>query len=85
MRASVDWLLDYTMSGVWRVLQSGGLGLHNSCARLFSPDPDYPKKVRWRHRCLRDAARHPETGVALFLDEFGYRSPKSFLPLANTS
>jgi transposase len=40
---------------------------------LFSPDPDYQKKVRWLHRCLRDAARHPDTVVALFLDEFGYQ------------
>src|SRR5215510_14818268 len=73
IRASVDWLTAYTVSGVWRVLQSWGLGLHTSCARLFSPDPDYASKVRRLHRCLRDAARHPDTVVALFLDEFGYQ------------
>ena len=73
IRASVDWLTDYTVSGVWRLLQSWGLGLHTSCARLFSPDPDYRSKVRRLHRCLRDAARHPDTVVALFLDEFGYQ------------
>jgi len=73
IRASVEWLTDYTVSGVWRVLQSCGLGLHTSCARLFSPDPDYASKVRRLHRCLRDAARHPDTVVALFLDEFGYQ------------
>ena len=73
IRASVDWLTEYTVSGVWRVLQTCGLGLHPSWARLFSPDPDYKKKVRWLHRCLRDAARHPDTVVALFLDEFGYQ------------
>jgi transposase len=73
IRASVNWLTDYTVSGVWRVLQSCGLGLHSSCARLFSPDPDYRSKVRRLHRCLRDAARHPDTVVALFLDEFGYQ------------
>jgi transposase len=73
IRASVDWLTEYTVSGVWRVLQSCGLGLHTACARLFSPDPDYASKVRRLHRCLRDAARHPDTVVALFLDEFGYQ------------
>jgi len=73
IRASVDWLTQYTVSGVWRVLQACGLGLHSSCARLFSPDPDYGSKVRRLHRCLRDAARHPDTIVALFLDEFGYQ------------
>jgi DDE superfamily endonuclease len=72
-RASVAWLTEYTLSGVWRVLQTCGLGLHTSCARLFSPDPDYRSKVRRLHRCLRDAARHPDTVVALFLDEFGYQ------------
>jgi transposase len=71
LRASVDWLTEYTMSGVWRVLQTCGLGLHTACVRLFSPDPDYRSKVRRLHRCLRDAARHPDTVVALFLDEFG--------------
>jgi transposase len=73
IRASVEWLIDYTVSGVWRVLQSCGLGLHTACARLFSPDPDYASKVRRLHRCLRAAARHPDTVVALFLDEFGYQ------------
>jgi transposase len=73
IRASVDWLTAYTLSGVWRMLQTCGLGLHASCARLFSPDPDYRPKVRRLHRCLRDAARHPGTVVALFLDEFGYQ------------
>jgi transposase len=71
IRASVAWRTDYTVSGVWRVLQTCGLGLHASCARLFSPDPDYHSKVRRLHRRLRDAARHPDTVVALFLDEFG--------------
>ena len=73
IRASVDWLTAYTVSGVWRVLQACGLGLHTSCARLFSPDPDYSSKVRRLHRCLRDAARHPDSVMAVFLDEFGYQ------------
>jgi transposase len=81
IRTSVDWLTDYTVSGVWRVLQSCGLGLHTSCARLFSPDPDYASKVRRLHRCLRDAARHPDTVVALFLDEFGYQRWPEVAPL----
>jgi transposase len=73
LRVSVQWLTGYTLGGVWRVLQACGLGLHAGCARLFSPDPDYHRKVRRLHRCLRDAARHPDTVVALFLDEFGYQ------------
>ena len=72
IRVSVDWLTEYTLRGVWRVLQVCGLGLHEARARLFSPDPDYRRKVRHLHRCLRDAARHPEAVGAGFLDEFGY-------------
>jgi hypothetical protein len=71
IRASVARLTEYTLSGVWRVLQTCGLGLRASCARVFSPDPDYRRKVRQLHRCWRAAARHPKTVVARFLDEFG--------------
>jgi transposase len=81
VRASVDWLMDYTLSGVWRVMQSCGLGLHTSCARLFSPDPGYASTVRRLHRCLRDAARPPDTVVALFLDEFGYQRWPEVAPM----
>jgi hypothetical protein len=73
VRVSVEWLTAYTVSGVWRVLHACGLGLHASCARVFSPDPAYRSKVRRLHRCLRDAARHPDTVVARFLDELGYQ------------
>jgi transposase len=72
MRVSVEWLTEYTLGGVWRVLQACGLGIHGARARLFSPDPDYRSKVRHLHRCLRDAARHPDTVGTVFLDEFGY-------------
>jgi transposase len=80
LRASVEWLTEYTMSGVWRVLQTCGLGLHTARVRLLSPDPAYRSKVRRRHRCLRDAARHPDTVVALFLDEFGYQRRPEVAP-----
>jgi transposase len=72
-RVSVEWLTGYTLGGVWRVLQACGLGVHAAGARLFSPDPAYRRKVRRLYHCLRDAARHPDTVVALFLDEFGYQ------------
>jgi hypothetical protein len=72
IRVSGEWLTDYTLGGVWRVWQACGLSIHGARARLFSPDPDYLSKVRRLHRCLRDAARHPKTVGALFLDEFGY-------------
>ena len=73
LRGSGDRLSEYTLSGGWRVLQTCGLTLQASCARLFSPDPDYRRKVQRLRRCLRDAARHPRMVVAVFLDEFGYQ------------
>jgi hypothetical protein len=51
MRVSVEWLTQYTLSGVWRVLQAWGLGLHGGRARLVSPDPDYRRTVRYLPRC----------------------------------
>ena len=81
IRASVAWLTEYTLSGVWRVLQTCGLGLHTSCARLFSPDPDSQSQVRGLYRCLRDAARHPDSVIALVLDEFGYQRWPEVAPL----
>src|SRR5262249_15859843 len=65
MRGSVAWLTEYTSSGVWRVLHAYGLGLHAACARLFSPDPDYHRKVRRLHPAFRGAAPHPAPPGAL--------------------
>ena len=51
IRVSVDWLTEYTLSGVWRVLQACGLGIQGARARLFSPDPNYRRKARHFPRC----------------------------------
>lgn len=72
IRASVAWLADYSLSGVWRVLQRLGLGLHSAKVQMYSPDPDYLKKRKRLERALRAAARQADQVVALFLDEFGY-------------
>jgi transposase len=72
IRVSVEWLREHTLSGIWRVLDACGLHLRTARAQMFSPDPEYPRKVRRLHRCLRQTARHPDTVVALFLDEFSY-------------
>jgi len=72
IQASVAWLSDYSLSGVWRVLQRLGLGLRSARVQQYSPDPEYVLKRKRLERALREAARHPEATVALFLDEFGY-------------
>lgn len=72
VRVSGEWLTAYTVRGVWRVLHACGLGGHASCARVLSPEPAYRAKVRRVPRWLRAAARHPDTGGALCLEDLGY-------------
>ena len=40
IRVSIPSLHDYSLSGVWRVLQRCGLGLRTAQVRRFSPDPE---------------------------------------------
>ncbi|MGQ0600801.1 MAG: IS630 family transposase [Anaerolineales bacterium] len=72
IRASVQWLKDYSLSGVWRVLQRFELGLRSATVQHFSPDPRYALKQQRMERALRGAVRAPRGTVAVFLDEFGY-------------
>jgi hypothetical protein len=45
IRASFDWLADYTLSGVWRLLNRLDLRLRSARVQQFSPDPDYAGKL----------------------------------------
>jgi transposase len=72
IRATIDWLHDYSLSGVWYLLQRCGLKLRSAAVQHYSPDPDYLKKVFHLKKALREAARNPRTVATLFLDEFGY-------------
>lgn len=72
IRASIDWLRDYTLSGVWQILARCGLHLRSAQVQQYSPDPEYMKKVKHLKKCLREAARDPRHILAVFLDEFGY-------------
>jgi DDE superfamily endonuclease len=72
IRVSIPALHDYSLSGVWRVLQRCDLGLRTAHVRCFSPDPDYCSKENTLLQCLVDAALRPRHCVLLFLDEMGY-------------
>lgn len=72
IQATFPWLHDYTLSGVWRLLQRYQLRLRSARVQLFSPDPDYAAKVAHLCHCLQAAAAAPERVVLLFLDEMGY-------------
>lgn len=72
IRDSVASLRDYSLSGVWRVLQRHGLRLRSAQVQHYSPDPAYQSKVDRLCACLQEAAQHPEEVVLVFLDEMGY-------------
>ena len=72
IRASVDWMSGYTLSGVWRILDRFGLKLRSAVVQMYSPDPHYEEKEAYLHQCLKDTAEDPRRKVFLFLDEMGY-------------
>jgi hypothetical protein len=72
IRVSFDWLADYSLSGVWRVLERHGLALRSGRVQLFSPDPAYTNKEAHLLACLTEAAQYPDAVVVLFMDEMGY-------------
>jgi DDE superfamily endonuclease len=72
IRASMATLVDYSLSGVWRLLQRLHLQRRPLRDQLYSPDPDYVAKVAHLERCLREAVHWPQEVVLLFLDEMGY-------------
>lgn len=72
IRASLPGLQDYTLSGVWRVVQRCGLRLRSARLRMYSPDAAYVTKEAYLLRCLQGVAQAPTTRVLLFLDEMGY-------------
>jgi hypothetical protein len=77
IRATFSWLRDYTLSGVWRVLDRYGLTLRSGRVQRFSPDPEYATKLAYLLDCLRTAATYPGEVVLLFMDETGfYRWPR---------
>jgi transposase len=72
IRASFDWLADYTLSGVWRLLNRLDLRLRSARVQQFSPDPDYAGKLLNLEMALWEAHRYPNSVVAVFLDEMGF-------------
>src|SRR5215467_1320669 len=53
IRNSFDFLQDYSLSGVWRLMQRLDLGWRWARAAQFSPDPAYEDKVAYLLACLR--------------------------------
>jgi transposase len=72
IRASIPWLVDYSLPGVWQVLRGYGLRLRSARVQAYSPDPDYQSKLADLLAVLRQAASAPKQIEVLFVDEMGY-------------
>lgn len=72
VRAHFDWLADYTLGGVWRVLHKLDIQWKQGYVRQWSPDPDYADKLKYLEKCLKQVAKDPSHFALLFLDEMGY-------------
>jgi putative transposase len=77
VQASVNWLQDYSLSGVWQVLQGYGLTLRSAQMRHWSPDPDYESKLAHLLDCMKQTAVNSQKIAFLFWDQMGfYRWPE---------
>jgi len=72
IRSTFDWLADYSLSGVWRLLERLDLRLRSARVQQFSPDPEYHAKLIDLEMALWEARRYPRSVVAVFLDEMGF-------------
>jgi hypothetical protein len=72
IHAAFDWLADYTLSGVWRLLDRCGLRLRSARVQQYSPDPHYASKVADLEMALWEARRYPRSVVAVFVDQMGF-------------
>lgn len=72
VRASFEWLRDYTLSGVWRLLDRLGIGWKHGYINYWSPDPQYRSKVHFIKKCLKIVASDPRHNAAIFVDEMSY-------------
>jgi hypothetical protein len=66
------YLCDYSLGGVWKILQAAGIRLRAARTQMYSPDPKYQEKLEHLLSVLRKVARAPSRLVVLFVDEMGF-------------
>ncbi|WP_201372825.1 IS630 family transposase [Ktedonobacter robiniae] len=66
------FLANYSLAGIWKVLQDAGFCLRAARTQMYSPDPQYQQKLEHLLAVLEQVARAPSRFVALFVDEMGF-------------
>jgi transposase len=70
------WLEVNTLSGLSKLLKRLGISYKRGRSYIYSPDPNYQKKMDFIAQCLLKAWYAPEKYVLLYQDEFTiYRQP----------
>lgn len=77
LRQHCTLLKEYSLSGIWRLLQRSALRYKRGRAYLHSPDPGYATKRDYALLCVQQALCRPEAVVALYLDEMSYHRQPS--------
>jgi hypothetical protein len=69
-------LINYSLSGIWRLLRALGIHYKKGQQHIHSPDAEYGAKKERIETCVETARAEPEVVTTLFLDEFSfYRWP----------
>jgi transposase len=72
LRTTCQWLADYSLSGVWRLLAAWGQSYKRGRHYIYSPDPCYQAKRDYARWCVAEAQSHYPSVVTLYLDELTY-------------
>jgi len=72
VRASFDWMVDYTLSGVWRLLDRWASAGSTATSITGVPIRSIGPKSASSKKCLKIVAADPRHNVAVFVDEMSY-------------
>lgn len=73
IRDTFPFLANYSLPGVWKVLQGYDIRLRMGRHQLYSPDPNYQSKRQRLLSVLAQAGADPAHVIVLFVDQMGYR------------
>jgi transposase len=72
IRDEFVFLANYTLSGIWQLLQRQKIRLRQGRPQQYSPDPKYKEKEQQLLARLAEVGRRPKEEVLIFTDEFTY-------------